>query len=106
MNKMPGKIARDYLLCVVIFGVGYGFGPFDSVLPFSVGRAIMGLAIMGVGITTFKWAAIRGYPARDSDGRLRFVPIARSVVMTGIMTLMVFLASTPIFILVVKLSRK
>ena len=106
MNKIPGKIARDYLLCVVLFGVGYGFGPFDSILPFSVGRDIVWLAIYGIGITTFKWAIIRGYPARGTDGRFRFVHIIRSILMTGVMTIVVFIASTPIFILVSEISRK
>jgi hypothetical protein len=103
---VPPKIIRDYLVCVGIFGLSCAFIPLDASFPFSVARAIAWLAILGVGVTTFRWAAIRGMPARDRNGRLLVGNILRSLAMTGVMTLTVFAAGSPFFVIVGELTLK
>jgi hypothetical protein len=78
----------------------------DHSLPFSIARTVAWLAVVGVGVTTFRWATIRGFPAFDNEGRIQVEHIIRSLVMTGVMSVVVVLASAPIFLLVAELSKK
>jgi hypothetical protein len=91
---------------VIILGVGYAFAPIDAALPFSLARTVAWLAVFGVGVTTFQWAEIRGFPARNREGHVQVAHIARSLVMTWIMTVVVVIASSPIFVLVHALSAR
>ncbi|MDB6126146.1 MAG: hypothetical protein JWM35_42 [Verrucomicrobia bacterium] len=63
------------------------------------------LTIAGVAVTTFRWAEIRGFPARDPQGHLRADNVVRSIVMTGIMTFAVIFAGMPLFGMVVKVAQ-
>ena len=103
---IPSKIFRGYLTCAGIAVLGFAFLPMDSILPFSVARVIVRLAILGVGVTTFRWGALRGLPARDREGRVQVGNILSSLAMTGVMTLVVFLAVSPIFVIIGELSMK
>lgn len=74
--------------------------------PFSIARTIAWLAILGVGVTTFRWAAIRGTPARDRKGRFLVGNVLRSLAMTGVMTFAVVVVSSPFFVIVGELTLK
>ena len=104
--NIPRTILLNYIQCWACVCVAYAFMPFDGILPFSIARGILWLAILGIGVTTFRWAITRGYPARDQLGRFKIVHIFRSLMMTGIMTFVVFVVSTPVFMLVEKIYRK
>jgi hypothetical protein len=104
--NIPNKILRDYIVCLACVCIGYAFAPLDDILPLSVARGIVWLAVLGIGVTTFKWAGIRGFPALDREGHVQVAHVVRSLVMTGIMTVIIVLVSSPIFVLVGKLSRQ
>jgi len=103
---VPPKIIRDYLLCVGIVGLGCTFILLDAHFPFSIARGIVWLAILGVGATTFRWAAARGMPARDREGHVLVGNVLRSLAMTGVMTFAVVVASSPFFVIVGELTHK
>jgi hypothetical protein len=103
---VPSKILRDYFVCVGIVGIACALIPLGHDLPFSLATMTLRLAILGVGVTTFRWAGIRGIPARDREGHFQIENIVRSLAMTGVMTFAVFMASSPFFALAVVLARK
>jgi hypothetical protein len=103
---VPPKIIRDYIVCVGIVGLGCAFIPLDAHLPFSIARTVAWFAILGVGVTTFRWAAIRGMPARDRNGRVLVGNVLRSLAMTGVMAFAVVVASTPFFVIVGELTQR
>jgi hypothetical protein len=103
---VPPKAIRAYLICVAICGLGYAFTPFDALFPFSIARAILWLAVVGVGVTTFDWAGTIGYSARDRTGRVQVEHVIRALAMTGVMTFVVILASLPLFFVVGEWIRK
>ena len=103
---VPPKLIRDYLVCVGIIGFGCLFIPFDAHFPFSVARAILWLAILCVGVTSFRWAAARGIPMRDREGRVLVGNVFRTLAMTGVMTFAVVVASSPFFVIFGELAHK
>jgi hypothetical protein len=94
---IPPKAFRGYVVCVGICGLAYAFTTLDALFPFSITRAILCLAVIGVGITTFRWAGTIGYPARDREGHVQVEHVFRTLAMTGVMTFVVIFASLPFF---------
>jgi hypothetical protein len=103
---IPSKIVRDYIACAAILTLALTFA-FTRIVPLgSVPRIVAWLAILGIGITTFRWGEVRGFPASSKSGALQLENVVRSLVMTAVMSVIVVLVSVPFISLLLHFARK
>ena len=100
------KKLSGYLLVGPIWALAVLLSSFEKDgLPHTVSRTLFALGYVVIGVVTFGWGRLRGFPARTEEGRLSGTNILRCLVMSCIMAIPVGMVALPCMIVAARLVQ-
>lgn len=108
MTMIPPLVKKlaGYLLVGPIWALAVALSVFEEDgLPHAAPVALFVLGYIVIGMVTFAWGRMRGFPARTEEGRLSGTNILRCLVMSCIMIVPVGVVAFPCMLLAAHLVR-